>query len=147
VLRHAEWPLPDRLSLVFGGVFRGRAGFRGDGNPGSEYGAVPATVDQAGARASGSYRNGGLRRILDVLLPAAAVAMCGALLLHLETWSLVVTGVLAAAGVLASWPACPSHTLLVPSSIAAASACIYPPHAHELGWFSRHPGQVASPTW
>jgi hypothetical protein len=43
--------------------------------------------------------------VLDVVLPVAALVMCAALLLHLETWALLATAVLAAIGLLAGWTA------------------------------------------
>jgi hypothetical protein len=44
LLPHGEWSLADSVSLVFGGIFGVGAGLRGDGRPGSDYGATPATV-------------------------------------------------------------------------------------------------------
>jgi hypothetical protein len=37
-------------------------------------------------------------RSLDMALPVVAVAMCGGLLLHVSAWHLMLTGILAAAG-------------------------------------------------
>jgi basic amino acid/polyamine antiporter, APA family len=45
----------------------------------------------------------GQRRVLDLALPGTAVAMCGALLLHVGIASLVVVGILVTTGLLASW--------------------------------------------
>jgi APA family basic amino acid/polyamine antiporter len=44
----------------------------------------------------------GRRRALDVALPVAAVAMCASLLLHVSVWHLLLTGVLAVAGLAVS---------------------------------------------
>jgi hypothetical protein len=44
LLPHGEWSLSDSVSVAFGGIFGIGPGLRSDGRPGSEYGAVPATI-------------------------------------------------------------------------------------------------------
>jgi hypothetical protein len=44
LLPHGEWSLSDAVTILFGGIAGIGPGLGSDGRPGSEYGAVPATV-------------------------------------------------------------------------------------------------------